>query len=215
MEKQAKEAEDVGLLKPNMRRKMGLEMASIFEEVGRSALEKAMTRSVSAIAEEVVAFSDELAKKVKDTLGAKGVKDAVAFIPAWAESVATRALDHAYENVTEAILSGMKQHFPIAQEGDEKTASVLRYKGALYVEALSGEPYKRAVERIEALRQSGRDPVAGTLARINSTRDPGKIQGIYQAAQEQAKAHKKEDWSKVVSAAKAKFKEITGGQRID
>lgn len=213
MEKQAKEAEDVGLLKPNMRKRMGLEMASIFEDVGRSALEKAKTRGVSAIAEEVVAFSDDLAKKVKDALGAKGIKDAVSFIPAWAESVATQALNHAYDTITEVILSGMKEHFPIGEE-QEKTAMIIQYKGALYVESLSSEPYKRALERIDDLRSAGKDPVAGTLTRVKMASDPGKLQGIWQAAKMLAPKYKKENWKSVMKAASDKFKDITGGESI-
>lgn len=213
MEKRAKEAEDIGLLKPSTRKKMGLEMASIFEDVGRAALEKAKTRGVASISEEVVAFSDDLAKKVKDALGAKGIKDAVAFIPTWAEAVAVQALNHAYDNITEAILSGMKQHFPIGEDDQEKTA-IIQYKGAFYVVALSTEPYRRALDRIEDLRKAGKDPVAGTLTRVRSTQDPGKLQGIYQAAQELSKKHKDENWASVINAARAKFKEITGGQKI-
>lgn len=209
----AVQAEDISLLRPRMRKRMGEEMASIFEEVGRAALEKAMARSVAAIADEVVAFSDDLAKKVRDTLGKKGIVEAVNYIPAWAESIGEKALDYASGEVSSAILEGMKAHFPIGgdqqgqDQGQQPIQAVVQYRGALYleVEALSNEPFQRALDRINDLKEKGKDPIKGTMARLNKTEDPGKIQGIFYAAKKLGKK-----WKDVAKAAAKKYRDITG-----
>jgi len=126
--------EDIGFLPPRLRKKMGAEMATIFEDVGRAALEKVKNRATDVIAEEIAAFSDDLAKRIKDDLGKKGIDTAAEYIPTWAESVATEVLSHASENVTEKIVSKMQEHFPVADKnGKPRQASIIKFNGSLYV----------------------------------------------------------------------------------
>lgn len=131
--KVAQPAEDVGLLKPAIRKRMGVDMATIFEEVGQAAVEKANKRCVDAVTEEIVAFADELAKRVRDTLGKKGIDDAVNWIPSWAESIANQVMAHARENLVPEIMEGMRTHFPTQSQPDAKQAKVLTFADALEI----------------------------------------------------------------------------------
>lgn len=132
-QKTAQPVEDVGLLKPAVRKKMGVDMAAIFEEVGQIAIEKASTRCTDAIVEETVAFADELAKRVRDTLGKKGIDDAVGWIALWAEAVSSKVLARANEHLVPQIMEGMKAHFPAEPKPDAKQAKVITFADALEI----------------------------------------------------------------------------------
>ena len=125
--------EDIGFLKPSLRRKIGPELSEIFEDVGRAALEKVKNRATDVIAEEIAAFSDDLAKRIKDILGKKGIDTAAEYISTWAESVATEVLSHASENVTEKITTKMREHFPVADEKGKTRQASIKYQGQIYV----------------------------------------------------------------------------------
>ena len=68
-------------------------------------------------------------------------------------------------------------------------------------EAVSREPYLRAMERIEALEARGQDAHGGTLRRLNATSKPDKIQGIYEAALDKG-------WGDIAELAGAKLDTI-------
>lgn len=79
-------------------------------------------------------------------------------------------------------------------------------------EALSGEPFKRAEERIKAVCDRGQDPIAWTRRRLKKTEDPGKIQGIYLAATRRSKGKGglAKQWAVLAKEAKAKYQEAVG-----
>jgi len=68
---------------------------------------------------------------------------------------------------------------------------------------VSSEPYKRALDRIKNLEQRGVDLEQHTMLRLSKATNPGKIQGIYYAADDYG-------LNKVKSAAAKKFFEIVG-----
>jgi len=68
---------------------------------------------------------------------------------------------------------------------------------------VSKQPYHRALDRIENLEKRGVDVVKHTMMRLNKTERSDKVEGIYWAAKDYG-------MSSVASAAKKKYKSITG-----
>ena len=68
----------------------------------------------------------------------------------------------------------------------------------------SADPIRRAQERIAALSARGGDPVAGTLRRIQATRDTAKLEGIRSVAR--AMVSRDSRWRAVLTAVEAKLR---------
>ena len=92
-----------------------------------------------------------------------------------------------------------------------KMSYQIRFKGQIYrqvltaqqIEAMSSEPLKRALERIQQLKDRGADPRKGTMSRLLKTQNPGKIMGIALAA-------KRFHWDDIINKAKTMYKDIVG-----
>ena len=61
------------------------------------------------IASEIAAVSDDLAKKIRDDLGKKGIEIAALYIPAWAEDLAEDVLANAGDTVIDKVIATMKK----------------------------------------------------------------------------------------------------------
>ena len=79
---------------------------------------------------------------------------------------------------------------------------------ALIEARVSGEPYQRALDRIQTLIERGVDVEKHTLLRLKKTANLDKIEGIYQAAMHAG-------LGRVAQEAKKKFRSMTGKNPIE
>jgi hypothetical protein len=149
----SKASRDPGAVDPKLRKKMGDEIADLFDSVGTKAYQAIIASAADKIASDLADHAKELRNLIKEQHGRNGLKQASEYIHDWATSLAHDLMQYAPDEISDKVEAAIRGSFTELENPEPAAEAAPAVEPA---EPVSEEPVE---EEKPAKKEASMEPV--------------------------------------------------------